>query len=87
MNLAENATAYREGQHPGYEQTALDGLVESIDLIHKTGAKVVINGGSLNPAGLAEKCRELVRRDPSDSVARLTLLILVFISLDLLSRI
>ena len=60
MNLAENAEAYRAGQHPGYVDTAWAGLQESIDVIADRGIKVVINGGSINPSGLAPKVTALV---------------------------
>ena len=60
MNLAENAEAFRAGEHPGYVETAWAGLEESIDVIAEYGIKVVINGGSINPSGLAEKVAALV---------------------------
>ena len=60
MNLAENAEAYKAGQHPGYVDTAWAGLQESIDVIAERGIKVIINGGSLNPYGLAEQVSALV---------------------------
>jgi hypothetical protein len=60
MNLAENAEAYRAGQHPGYVDTAWAGIQESIDVIADRGIKVVINGGSINPSGLAQKAAALV---------------------------
>jgi hypothetical protein len=60
MNLAENAKAYRAGQHPGYVDTAWAGLQESIDVIADRGIKVVINGGSINSSGLAQKVAALV---------------------------
>jgi hypothetical protein len=61
MNLAENALAYKAGQHPGYVESAWAGLQESLDVIAERGIKVVINGGCLNPAGLAAKVSSLVR--------------------------
>lgn len=60
MNLAENAEAYKSGRHDGFVETAWEGLKESIDVIASRGIKVVINGGGLNPAGLAEKVSMLV---------------------------
>ena len=60
MNLASNATATREGKHPGYEPTALEGLTMSLDVIAEKKIKVVINGGSLRPKALAEKVHEMV---------------------------
>jgi hypothetical protein len=60
VNLAGNARAYHAGTHPGYEETAWEGLQQSIDVIAKKGIKVAINGGALNPEGLARKVNDLV---------------------------
>ncbi|KAG4287228.1 hypothetical protein FPRO06_04880 [Fusarium proliferatum] len=60
VNMANNAEAYAKGQHPGYEATALKGLELSIDAISKKRIKVAINGGALNPEGLAVKVAALV---------------------------
>ena len=60
MNLAENAEAFKANQHPGYVESAWEGLRESIEAIEERGIKVVINGGSINPSGLASKVSELV---------------------------
>ena len=60
MNLASNATAFRAGTHPGYEETALEGLTLSLKVLNEKRIKVVINGGALNPKGLAERVQEMV---------------------------
>ncbi|KAK6065117.1 duf1446 domain-containing protein [Seiridium cupressi] len=60
VNIANNAEAYIEGRHPGYENSAWEGLKESINVIAQKQIKVVINGGALNPAGLAARVNELV---------------------------
>jgi hypothetical protein len=60
MNLAEDAEAYRAGKHDGWEETAWEGIEMSIEELAKRNVKVVINGGCLNPAGLAEKVANLV---------------------------
>lgn len=60
MNLAEDAEAYRAGKHDGWEETAWKGIEESIDVIAAKKIKVVLNGGCLNPAGLAQKVADLV---------------------------
>jgi S-adenosylhomocysteine hydrolase len=60
VNIAENAQAHAAGQHPGWEQTAWDGIEQTIDLLNGKKIKVVINGGAHNPKGLAEKVQELV---------------------------
>ena len=62
MNLAENAEGFAEGKHPGWEPTAWDGLQQSLDAISERNIKVVINGGSLNPKGLAKQTEDLVKQ-------------------------
>ncbi|KAI0123413.1 hypothetical protein BJ170DRAFT_108069 [Xylariales sp. AK1849] len=60
-NLAQYAELYAADQHPGWAASAWDGLQKSLDAIHEKNIKVVINGGALNPKGLAEKTAELAR--------------------------
>lgn len=60
FNLALDAEAMRNGTKIGYEQTALDGLTLSLDIINEKRIKVIINGGALNPKALAEKTVEMV---------------------------
>ncbi|OQE21338.1 hypothetical protein PENSTE_c012G02101 [Penicillium steckii] len=60
VNLANNAQAWRDGNHPGYEPTAWDGLQQTIDVIAEKGIRVVINGGALDPRALALKVEALV---------------------------
>ncbi|OJD19256.1 hypothetical protein AJ78_00786 [Emergomyces pasteurianus Ep9510] len=60
MNLAEHAEAMAAGQHPGYDPYAWDGIQQSIDAIAAKRIKVIINGGALNPRGLAISTQELV---------------------------
>jgi hypothetical protein len=60
MNLAENAEKFAAGTHPGWEATALEGLTLSLEVLNEKRVKVVINGGSLNPKGLAEKVQSMV---------------------------
>lgn len=60
MNLAENAERYAAGKHDGWEPTAWDGLEQTLDVLDEKRIKVIINGGSLNPSGLARKCQALV---------------------------
>ncbi|KAF2033053.1 DUF1446-domain-containing protein [Setomelanomma holmii] len=61
VNIAENAQAHAAGKHPGWEQTAWDGIEQTIDLLNEKRIKVVINGGAHNPRGLAEKVHQLVQ--------------------------
>jgi hypothetical protein len=60
FNLAENAEAMANQGHPGYEQTALDGISLSLKAINDKRIKIVVNGGALNPKGLAEAVVKLV---------------------------
>ncbi|KAJ5503259.1 hypothetical protein N7463_006133 [Penicillium fimorum] len=62
VNMANNAQAFQRGEHPGYEQTAWDGIQQTIDVIAEKGIKVVLNGGALNPKGLALKVHELIQQ-------------------------
>ncbi|KAJ3960598.1 hypothetical protein N0V92_002739 [Colletotrichum tropicale] len=59
--MANNAEAYAQGKHNGYEETAWEGLLQAIDAIADKRIKVAINGGALNPGGLASKVADLVR--------------------------
>ncbi|KAL4801501.1 hypothetical protein BDV18DRAFT_167341 [Aspergillus unguis] len=60
VNLANNAEAWRAGKHLGYEESAWEGIRQSIDVIAEKGIKVVTNGGALDPKGLALRVQELV---------------------------
>lgn len=60
FNLAMNARAKEAGQHPGYEPTAWDALEQCMSVIAQKKIKVVINGGALNPRGMAERAQMLV---------------------------
>ncbi|GME48524.1 hypothetical protein G7Z17_g13366 [Neofusicoccum parvum] len=62
VNIAKNAEAFAAGQHPGYEPSAWEGLEMTIDVINEKRIKVALNGGALNPKGLAEKVAALVRQ-------------------------
>ncbi|MFK4099747.1 acyclic terpene utilization AtuA family protein [Streptomyces sp. NPDC019531] len=46
----------------GYARTFLRQLEECLGLAHERGVKIVANAGGLNPAGLAERIRELADR-------------------------
>lgn len=52
MQRASNGT--------GWIRSALDGIQLSLDLINEKRIKVVLNGGAMNPKGLAEKIHEMV---------------------------
>ncbi|KAK5112726.1 hypothetical protein LTR62_003824 [Meristemomyces frigidus] len=55
VNLGNDAEAYTAGTHSGWIPTAWQGLELAIDLIAEKRIKVIINGGALNPKGLAEE--------------------------------
>lgn len=59
--MANNAQAWRNGQHPGYEPTAWEGIQQTINVIAEKGIRVVINGGALDPKALALKVDALAR--------------------------
>ncbi|WP_405615405.1 acyclic terpene utilization AtuA family protein [Streptomyces sp. NBC_00076] len=46
----------------GYARTFLRQLEECLGLAHERGVRIVTNAGGLNPAGLAQKVRELAER-------------------------
>lgn len=58
--MANNAEAFAHGKHQGYEETAWTGLQQTIHVIAEKRIKVAINGGALNPDGLAIKVANLV---------------------------
>ena len=60
VNLANDAEAYAKGEATGWMATCWDGIEKSIDLINEKRIKLVLNGGALNPKGLALKTHELV---------------------------
>lgn len=60
VNIAENAVAFARGEHDGWEPSALEGLAMTLPTIQEKQLKVIINGGALNPAGLARKVQSLV---------------------------
>ncbi|KAF2753060.1 DUF1446-domain-containing protein [Pseudovirgaria hyperparasitica] len=61
LNLASAAEDYAKGTNPGWISSAWDGLQQTLDIAHEKRIKIVINGGGLNPEGLAEKTYALVK--------------------------
>lgn len=53
FNLAINAIATKQGKHPGWEQTFMDGANDTLEVINAKRLKLVTNGGALNPEGAA----------------------------------
>jgi hypothetical protein len=64
MNLGTFAEPFATGKHPGYVPTALEGIALSLNAIYKDKIKVVINGGALNPKGLASIIHDMVCLKP-----------------------
>ncbi|OJD32249.1 uncharacterized protein BKCO1_400001, partial [Diplodia corticola] len=60
FNLGDIAEAMAAGAHPGYAETAWDGIEQTVDLLAARNIKLVINGGAQNPRGLAVKTQELI---------------------------
>ncbi|OAL37369.1 hypothetical protein AYO20_03218 [Fonsecaea nubica] len=60
VNLADKAELFVAGQADGCEPTAYNGIAETLDVLEEKRIKVIVNGGSLNPAGLAAKVQRLV---------------------------
>lgn len=58
--MANNSESYAQGKHPGYEETAWNGLQQAIGVIAEKRIKVAINGGALNPEGLGLRVAGLV---------------------------
>ncbi|QYS95432.1 DUF1446 domain protein [Trichoderma simmonsii] len=50
----------RSSNGAGWIRSALEGIQLSLDLINEKRIKVVLNGGAMNPKGLAEKIHEMV---------------------------
>ena len=53
FNLAMNALNYKAGKHVGWERTCEDGLLRTLETANSKRIKIVVDGGALNPKGLA----------------------------------
>ncbi|PGH11599.1 hypothetical protein AJ80_07069 [Polytolypa hystricis UAMH7299] len=60
VNLANHAVAMQKGG-TGYAATAWDGLQKSLGVVNEKRIKVDINGGGLNPVGLAKEVERVVK--------------------------
>lgn len=60
FNLAINAIAAKQGKHPGWEQTFMDGTKDTLELIDRKRLKLVSNGGALNPRNAAEELKKWI---------------------------
>lgn len=59
--MADNAEAAAASERPGWIQSAYDGIVMSLDLISEKRIKVIVNGGCLDPRGMAKEVDQMVR--------------------------
>ncbi|KAK7701769.1 hypothetical protein SLS57_011609 [Botryosphaeria dothidea] len=66
VNIAKNAESYAHGRHPGYEPTAWEGLRMTLPTLARKRIKVALNGGALNPRGLAAKVAALAEESGCD---------------------
>nr|UWK20164.1 duf1446 domain containing protein [Trichoderma rhododendri] len=61
--MASSAVQRAQSNGPGWIQTALDGIQLSLDIINEKRIKIVINGGAMNPKGLAERVHALINQE------------------------
>jgi hypothetical protein len=57
---AEKLASNPDSIETGWAPTALDGLRLTLDLADQKRIKIIVNGGGLNPRGLAEKTHKMV---------------------------
>jgi hypothetical protein len=59
--MASSAIERAQSNGSGWIPSAFDGIQMSLDLINEKRIKVVVNGGAMNPKGLAEKVHDMVK--------------------------
>nr|UWK21970.1 DUF1446 domain-containing protein [Trichoderma protrudens] len=59
--MASSAMQRAQSTGSGWIQSALDGIQMSLDLINEKRIKIVVNGGAMNPKGLAEKIHGMIQ--------------------------
>lgn len=59
-NLGANAEKFQRNEHAGFEPNALEGLKLSLDAVSERKIKIIVNGGALNPEGLARMVQDMV---------------------------
>jgi hypothetical protein len=65
---AEKVLADPDSIETGWAPTALEGLRLTLDLADQKRIKIIVNGGGLNPRGLAEKTHKMVQSQPCCTV-------------------
>lgn len=58
---AEKLAGEPDSIETGWVRTALEGLRLTLDLANEKRIKIIVNGGGLNPRGLAIKTHNMVR--------------------------
>ncbi|OJJ66154.1 hypothetical protein ASPBRDRAFT_138669 [Aspergillus brasiliensis CBS 101740] len=66
VNLANHAVEVRNSAGPGWVPTAWDGIQKTLEIAAEKHIKIVINGGAINPRGLAEETHKLVKEKGLD---------------------
>lgn len=59
--MASSAIERAQSNGPGWIKSAFDGIQMSLNLINEKRIKIVVNGGAMNPKGLAEKLHDMVK--------------------------
>jgi hypothetical protein len=59
-NLAQNVGDFKSGDHIGYVKNAFEGLKLALDVAAEKKIKIIINGGALNPEGMARDIHKIV---------------------------
>lgn len=59
--MADNAEAAAASERPGWVQSAYEGITMSLDIINEKRIKVIVNGGCLDPRGMAKEVDKMVR--------------------------
>jgi hypothetical protein len=62
LNLAWIAEGVSSGTHTGYELSAKEGILLSLEVAAERGIRIAVNGGALNPRRLAEEVYEEVKK-------------------------
>jgi hypothetical protein len=59
-NMGDTVEAAASTGRPGWIATAIQGLAMSLEIIHQKAIRVIVNGGCIDPKGLALKADQMV---------------------------
>jgi hypothetical protein len=59
-NLAQNVDSFHNSDHLGYEKNAFEGMRLVLDVAAEKKIKLIVNGGALNPEGMARDIHKIV---------------------------